>query len=121
MFCVCCALVAMIGCAKKRPTSQPVVIEDVLPSGAPVCFPKGMTSESSEVGGAEVENPTTSPLKTRDTVPEVFIAPTTQPTQFSDRELGWLFEHRSDYSGKPISYSHSVPEQATTGRSELQP
>lgn len=101
---------ALAGCAKKQPTSKPVVVEDVLPFGAPVCFPKGMTNSSSQPG-AEPEVTTDqpmSPLKTRDLVPQVFVAPTTQPTRFTEQEVGWVIRHQNDAAGGPISYSFTT-------------
>lgn len=63
-FLIFCILVtAPVGaCAKKQPTSRPVVIEDLIPFGTPVCFPTGMTNQSDEVGG-DVE-PATMPATT---------------------------------------------------------
>lgn len=54
---------ALLGaCAKKQPTSKPVVVEDVLPFGTNVCFPVGMRNESDEVGAELAATvPTTQP------------------------------------------------------------
>lgn len=32
--------IATSGCAKKPPADRPVTVEDILPAGTPVCFPK---------------------------------------------------------------------------------
>jgi hypothetical protein len=95
---ICLALIP--ACAKKHPTSRPVVIEDLLPFGTPVCFPTGMTNPSTEVGS---ERPTMSPLRTQDNVPEVFRAPTTQPTEFSEEERAWIDGHKDELLTPPAA------------------
>ncbi len=46
-------LIGISACAKKQPTSKPVVVEDVIPFGTPVCFPKGITNPSTQPGATQ--------------------------------------------------------------------